>query len=95
MKPPSDFRWNGWNINHIAEHGVEPEEAEYVASRARAPWPRNVGDGKYMVMGQSAAGRHLQVIFVRDEDAPTVYVIHARPLTGPEKRRFKRTVRMP
>jgi hypothetical protein len=25
-----EFRWNAWNIEHIAEHGVTPEEAEAV-----------------------------------------------------------------
>jgi len=22
------FSWNGWNVEHIARHGVDPEEAE-------------------------------------------------------------------
>ena len=25
-----EFRWNEWNVEHIAIHGVEPEEAEWV-----------------------------------------------------------------
>jgi hypothetical protein len=24
------FRWNTWNIEHLAEHGVSADEAEYV-----------------------------------------------------------------
>jgi len=25
-----EFRWNEWNVEHIAEHGVTPDEAELV-----------------------------------------------------------------
>lgn len=93
MPGPTDFRWNEWNRDHIDNHGVDPEEAEWVASHARAPWPRRSGDEKFTVRGQTADGRYLQVIFVRDADAPTVYVIHARPLTESEKRQLRRTRR--
>jgi hypothetical protein len=26
-----EFRWNDWNIEHIAGHGVSPDEAETVS----------------------------------------------------------------
>jgi hypothetical protein len=62
------FIWNEWNVAHIATHGVLPQEAEEVLRGASPPWPRNQGDGKFLVWGQTAAGRHLQVIFVLLED---------------------------
>lgn len=30
-----DFRWNDWNLEHVAVHGVEIEEAEHVVEHAR------------------------------------------------------------
>ena len=83
------FRWNDWNVDHIAEHGVTPEEAEIVVLRSRSDEVQFAGDGKYLVWGRGRGGRFLQVIFVRDEDE-VCYVIHARPLTTKEKRRFRR-----
>jgi len=87
-----DFRWNDWNIEHIAEHGVDPEEAELVIRRAERPYPTHRGDGKWLVWGRGRGGRLIQVVFVEDEDG-TVYVIHARPLTEHEKRRWRRRMR--
>lgn len=83
------FRWNEWNIEHIAKHGVSPEEAEVVVSLAKRPFPRKIEDDKWLVWGRGNGGRPVQVIFVLDEDE-TIYVIHARPLTDGEKRRFRR-----
>jgi uncharacterized DUF497 family protein len=84
-----DFRWNEWNLEHVAKHGVDPEETESVIRRARRPFPRKIEEDKWLVWGRGDGGRYLQVIFVSDDDK-TVYVIHARPLTDQEKRRFRR-----
>ena len=84
-----DFRWNEWNVEHIARHGVVPEEAESIVRAARSPFPRKVEEDKWLVWGRGQGGRFLQVIFVLDEDR-TAYVIHARPLDNREKRRFRR-----
>jgi uncharacterized DUF497 family protein len=83
-----DFRWNDWNTEHIAIHRVEAEEAEQVVERAAAPYPLYRGDGKWLVWGRGQGGRFLQVVFLIDDDA-TIFVIHARPLTDREKRRFR------
>lgn len=83
-----EFRWNDWNIEHIAKHGVSPDEAERVVRRAEAPFPRKMADDKWLVWGRGNGGRPIQAIFVLDEDE-TIYVIHARPLTDNEKRRFR------
>ena len=82
------FRWNDWNEDHVATHGVLPEEAEYVVNHASAPYPEMIGDGKWRVLGQTSAGRYLQVIFVIEDDG--YYVIHARGLTDREKRLLRR-----
>jgi uncharacterized DUF497 family protein len=86
------FRWNDWNVQHLAEHGVEPEEAEGVVQDSAAPWPLFRGDGRYLVWGRGRGERPLQVVFVIDPDA-SAYIIHARPLTDREKSRFRRRKR--
>jgi len=87
-----DFRWNGWNLEHIGAHGVTPDEAEKVVESTH---DRNWiwrGDGKWLVPGRGYGGRLLQIVLILDPDG-TVYVIHARPLTDTEKRRLRRSDR--
>jgi uncharacterized DUF497 family protein len=86
------FRWNEWNENHVSEHGVEPEEAEEVVRRARPPYPLASADEKFLVWGKTAERKFLQVVFVMDEE-DSVFIIHARPLTDKEKKRYRRRVR--
>ncbi len=87
-----DFRWNEWNEEHLARHGVSPEEAEEVVRGARNPYPLVQGDERYLVWGSGFDGRLLQVVFVIDPD-DSIFVIHARPLTEREKRRYRRRVK--
>jgi uncharacterized DUF497 family protein len=84
-----EFRWIEWNRDKVAQHNVEPEEAEFVVNHARRPYPMKVDDEKRLVLGQTGSGRYLQVVYLLDaEDA--VFVIHARPLTDREKKRLRR-----
>ena len=87
-----DFRWNQWNVEHLASHGVDPEEAEDVVVQASGPYPRRIGDDKLMVWGPGRGGRLLQVVFVLDDDG-TAFVIHARQLTNREKGVYRRRKR--
>jgi uncharacterized DUF497 family protein len=57
------FAWDDWNREHIARHGVTPEEAEEIVEHAIAPFPRDEGEGKYIVWGRTEVGRYLQVVF--------------------------------
>ncbi len=87
-----DFRWNDWNVSHIAEHGVTVEEAERVVDYPARGFPRFEGDRKFRVWGQTADGRYLQVIYVFSPPE-VVYVIHARDLNDLEKGRLRRSRR--
>jgi uncharacterized DUF497 family protein len=80
------YRWNAWNIEHIAQHGVRPAEAESVVTTGER---RKIGDKKYKAIGRGTGGRWLQAIYIFDPPG-VVYVIHARPLTESEKHRFKK-----
>jgi len=84
-----DFRWNQWNEDHIAGHGVGPGETQYVVEHPARGFPRYDGDGKYRAWGQTTAGRYLQVVYIFAPPG-VVYVIHARGLTESEKRRLRR-----
>ena len=86
------FRWNEWNQEHIGVHGVDPHEAEAVVFTARSPYPLVRDDQKYLVWGPTESGRLLQVVFVIDPD-DAVFVIHARPLTEWERKRYRRRLR--
>ena len=40
------FSWNAWTIEHIAKHGVLPEEAIDLVLHAAVPFPRAIDDDK-------------------------------------------------
>jgi hypothetical protein len=84
-----EFRWNEWNLDKVAKHGVTPFAAEYVVNHARNPFPERGGDGKWRVWGQTSSGEYLQVVYLLDNDGG-VFIVHARPLEEIEKRRLRR-----
>jgi uncharacterized DUF497 family protein len=84
-----EFRWNDWNEEHLATHGVDPQEAEEVVVGAQPPFPLVQADEKYLVWGPTEEGRLLQIVFVIDSN-DSVFVIHGRPLTETEKKRYRR-----
>lgn len=87
-----EYRWNEWNVEHIARHGVRPDEAGEVIDGARSPYPMERTDEKWLVWGRTHGGRIVQVVFLLDPD-DVVYVIHARDLTPREKRQLRRRSR--
>jgi len=48
-----------------------------------------MANDKYLAKGQTAEGHYLQVIYVFDPPG-VVYVIHARSMTGNERRALNR-----
>ena len=58
------FSWNAANVRHIAKHGVNAFEAEYVIRTAGRGFPRKFGHGKWLMKGPTENGRRLQVIFI-------------------------------
>ena len=84
-----DFKWIDWNVDHIARHGIWPEEAEWVVEQARQPYPERIGAYKYRIRGQSEAGAYLEVLYTIDPD-DRIFVITARPLSERERRQFRR-----
>jgi len=64
------FDWDLHNVGHVDRHGVAPTEVEEAVERPHAIIPaKDVGGEKrWKLLGTSAAGRYLVVVFtLRDE----------------------------
>ena len=76
-------RRDDWNRQHIADHGVSPEEVEDVC---RVPCiVRESYKGRLMLIGPNAAGRIL-VAVLDPEGEDTYYPVSARPASRRERR---------
>jgi hypothetical protein len=76
---------------HIYSHGVTEREVEEVL-RGRGEDLRASGNSRRKI-GQTLAGRFLQVFYVPDEDPDSVFVITAYEPQGKAKRAFRRRQR--
>lgn len=76
---------------HIYGHGVSENEVEEVLHGPGEDLP-GAGNSR-MKLGQTAAGRYLQVIYVPDEDPDSVFVITAYELKGKARKAFRRRQR--
>jgi len=88
MTPPI-FEWDDENVEHIARHNVEIDEAEAVFDNR--PMIARVQEGKYLAIGQTNEGRYLVVVFVRKPGRTRV--ITAGNLSESEKKRLKRRMK--
>ncbi|MGA2621066.1 MAG: hypothetical protein ABSF26_25865 [Thermoguttaceae bacterium] len=81
--------WPGERIDHIARHGVTPEEfeetcfARSLVLRGKAEGPNPV----YYVLGETRARRFLFCVVIQFPDGKG-YPVTARPMTDREKRRY-------
>jgi hypothetical protein len=76
---------------HIYGHGVTEDEIEYVMNGSGEDLP--AARDSRMKLGQTAAGRYLQIIYVPDEDPESVFVITAYELRGKAKKAYRRRQR--
>jgi len=81
------FKWDAWNLNHIARHGVRPEEVE--EGFFGEPVLRKGRGGTRIALGRTDAGRLLTVIYV-DRPGGAVYVVTARDMDHKERRLYRR-----
>jgi uncharacterized protein len=80
------LRFNDWNIDHIALHGVTPEEVEEACRIA--PMFSETYRERLRLIGPTANGRMLTVI-LGPEEAGVFYPITARPASRKERRRYQ------
>lgn len=84
----------GGNVEHVAEHGVTPDEADEVilANYYRATLSRTTG--RPVVFGWTSTGKHLLVAFDRvSNDPPAVYPRTADEVPPPMRRKGRRRER--
>lgn len=86
-----EFIWPEDRIEHIAQHGVLPEEVEDVCfGRSFVQRLKSEGENPvYYVLGQTEQGRYLFCVIIRFPDDKG-YPVSARPMTTKEKRRYRR-----
>lgn len=86
-----EFDWDEWNLDHIAHHAVMADEAEeaYNDPRKRG-WPayNTPTEQRWAVLGATAAGRLLYLVYTRREHA--VRIITARDADIAEARRYRK-----
>jgi len=83
--------WPQDRIDHIARHGVTPEEVEEVCF-GRPSVQRGKSEGEnpvYYVLGQTEAGRYLLCVIIQFPDGKG-YPVTARLMTPKEKRRYRK-----
>ncbi len=84
----SKLDWDDYRIEHVAEHGVEPEEVWEVCEDS-LHLARRQGRNRYRLYGQTADGRYLFVVLEHVEG--TIFKpITARDMSDVEKQNFRR-----
>lgn len=86
-----EFDWDDENIAHIAQHGVQPWEAEEALldpGRTRTPAYRVGRETRRAALGATDVGRILFVVYTRRRGR--VRVVTARDAGDREKRRYRR-----
>lgn len=76
---------------HLYGHDVDEEEVEDVL---RHPDEDRQSDGSSRIaLGRTRAGRHLRVIYVRDPEPQSFFIVTAYELRGKTLAAFKRRLR--
>lgn len=86
-----EIPWTEQSEDHIARHGVAPDDVEDVVFSR----PRLVARGREnatLIFGTTGAGRHLVVVLAESEDG-RMHVVTARDMTDSERRTFARRAR--
>lgn len=90
-----DFVWDEANIDHIARHKIESEEAEEAATdpqRVPAPAYRTAnGERRQVVSGKTDDGRLLTVVLTRRTDG--FRVVTAREASPSERSAYRRNAK--
>ena len=86
-----EVRWTDWSEDHVAAHGVRPDEVEDVLFDPPR-WTAGGRNGTTLVYGNTAAGRRLLAVVLEEGDE-VVFVISAREMTDSERRTFSKKAR--
>ena len=84
----TDFEWDDDNIEHMAKHGVSPDEVEGVAFDDE-PWVKKGRQGTRYMLGYTVAGRYLFVVYVL-KGKGSARVITAMDMDNKTRKLYKR-----
>lgn len=86
-----EFVWTNDRVDHIARHGVHPEEVEQVCfGEALVRFAKSRGQNPvYYVLGQTPSGRYLFCVVIEFPKGRG-FPITARQMTGKEKEQYRR-----
>ena len=79
----SEFIWDEENLNHVAQHGVHPEEVEEACWNQ--PFILKGRNGSYLIFSQTNDGRYLLVV-ARYMSKELIRTITARDMTNRERK---------
>ena len=79
------------DLPHIYKHGVNEDEVEDVLLNPGEDWAGR--NNSRIAIGQTQSGRYLQVIYTRDPQPNSVFVITAYDLKGKPLTAFRRRQR--
>jgi hypothetical protein len=85
-----EFIWPEDRVEHIAGHGVTPEEVEEACfGQALIQQAKSEGENPvFYILGQTEPGRYLFCMVIRFPGG-VGYPVTARPMTDKEKRRYQ------
>ena len=85
-----EILWPEDRVEHIARHGVDPDEFEEVCfGRSFVLRARSEGQNPvYQILGETEPGRMLLCIVIQFPDGKA-YPVTARPMTEQELRRYQ------
>ncbi|PKO23908.1 MAG: hypothetical protein CVU38_01435 [Chloroflexi bacterium HGW-Chloroflexi-1] len=87
------LEWDDCNVEHIAEHGIDVKEVEWVCYAeqlvVRRAGVTRYGLPRYHAYGPTKGGRYWFIVLDR-EAAGHFYPVTAREMTDGERQRFRR-----
>ncbi len=78
-------------IPHIYDHSVDEDEVEDVLKNR--VFDSSARNDSRLAIGQTRGGRYLEIIYVRDSEPESFFVVTARELQGKALKAFKRLKR--
>jgi hypothetical protein len=90
-----EAEWDADNVEHIARHGVEPEEVEEVVYEDCHPsWMvragrRGIRQGRWVAFRQTCAGRYLVVVVAPYRRRGVWRAVTAREMGARARRRYR------
>jgi uncharacterized protein len=88
--------WDEDNIEHIAQHDVEPEDVEEIVYEdCYASWivrgrRRHIPEPRWVVFGQTCAGRYLVAVVAPYRPRRVWRTVTAFDMSDPVRRRYQR-----